>query len=216
MRRRVPLDLYVMPLSRYLAGEFDPPPPPPGETRYGRTRPADSPEEARRRVAAMWRHMSDTLGREVRWRDDGDVVFAASTDVRWLHGLRAVAAHGEYPRRIGPLRLGFRLPRDPRHHRGLRRIYDGAPTSYPHLMRHSDNRGFWLPIEFDDPMECGEPQWWKVGSAVRLSRELDAVAREVARPRVGRVRAQIERFLDLFRSAAATAVSARLPIVIEG
>ncbi len=212
----VPLDIYVMPLARYLAGEFEPPPAPEDDPRFERPRPDASPHEARGRVDAMWHHMGATLGREVAWRDEGEVALAECGEARLLHGLRALAAHHEYPPGWGPLRRAFRLAPDPRTSASLRKIYDGADTRFVHLMRHSDNRGFWFPLDYDTPQSCGEPDWWMVGSAVGLARELEQVAALL--PAVGRDpdRAALETALEQWRRVAQTSAATGLPIIIEG
>jgi hypothetical protein len=212
----VALEIYVMPLSRYLTRAFEPVPLLAGEERWERPREQVAPAEANARVVAIQHHMSASLAAPVAWIDEGEVAFAESMDVRVLHGLRSLAAADEYPRRLLFLRLAFRLLDDPRRHPSLRRVYEGEPTAYAHLMRHSDNRGFWIPAELAEPMECNEPQWWRIGSVFGLARELVEVNRLIAGLAVGDDRGLLQAGHDLLARAVATAAERRLPLIIEG
>jgi hypothetical protein len=210
------LEVYVMPLARYLVGDFEPAPLPEGEERYERPREDVSPEEAAVRVSAMQDAMSDSLGRPVRWVDEGDVEFAQCIDVRVLHGLRSLAAAHEYPRRFLFLRLAFRLLDDPRDHPSLRKIYDGENTAFAHLMRHSDNRGFWFPVDYGEPAESNEPQWWRIGSAQGLRRELEELGPLLAQLPDGPDRNVLEEGRVFFMRAAGASIERQLPMIIEG
>lgn len=210
------LEVYVMPLARYLVGDFEPAPLPEGEERYERPRESVTAQEAAERVQAMKRAMSENLGRAVDWVDEGDVEFARCIDVRVLHGLRSLAAAHEYPRRFLFLRLAFRLLDDPRDHPSLRKIYEGENTAYANLMRHSDNRGFWFPVDYAEPTESNEPQWWRIGSAHGLRRELDEIGPLLAALPEGPDRTTLEEGRVFFMQAAGTAIERQLPMIIEG
>lgn len=205
-----------MPLRRYLLAEFEPPPLPAGEERYERPRETVTPAEAAERVRAMQTHMSAELGTDVGWVDEGEVEFARCIDVRMLHGLRSLAASHEYPRRFLFLRLAFRLLDDPRDHPSLRKIYEGQNTAFAHLMRHSDNRGFWFPVDYPEPAESNEPQWWRIGSAHGLRRELDELGPLLAALPEGPDRTELEQSRAFFVEATSIAIERQLPLIIEG
>jgi hypothetical protein len=205
-----------MPLGRYLSGSFEAPPLPAGQERHERPRSVASTEEAGSRVAAMQEHMSNSLGIDVRWPDDGEVAFSACFSTRMLHALRSVAAHHEYPPRLFLVRRGFKLRSDPRDSPSLRKIYDGGRTRFSHLMRHPDNRGFWFPVDFPEPCECNESEWWRIGSCQGLARELEEVGNLVQSVASGHDRELLEKAHAFFAGAVATAVQRRLPLVIEG
>ena len=42
-------------------------------------------------------------------------------------------------------------------------------------MRHSDNRGFWLPVDYPEPAASSEVAWWRIGSTQGLGRELEGI-----------------------------------------
>lgn len=174
-------------------------------------------DRAASRVRAMQDHITQSVGIEVRWTDEGDVAFAKTTDMRVLHGLRSLAAWNEYPPRTLLLfRRPFRLLDDPRDHPSLRRIYSGDDTAFPHLMRHSDNRGFWFPADFPEPAECNEEQWWRIGSLPGLDRELARLGPMVAALPAGADRQYLEEGLAFLRKAVEAALGAGLPLIIEG
>lgn len=208
------LEVYVMPLSRYLTGDFEAAPLLEGEERFERPRENATPQEAQARVAAMQDYMTEKLGVEVRWDDSGPVVFAQSIDTRSLHGLRSLAAFHEYPRKFLFLKLAFRLLDDPREHPSLRKIYSGDDTAFSHLMRHSDNRGFWFPADYPDPAESNEQQWWRIGSVPGLVGELEQLT-PMMEELDAEDRAELERYQQFFLRAARTAVDRQLPMIIE-
>lgn len=163
-----------MPLADYLSGNFeainreDRP-------ERGREPGAVTADQALERVQQIQAALSERTGCDVTWQDEGEVAFARRFDARLLHALRSFAAHHEHPPRIRLLRRTFKVLDDPRDHKALRKIYEGAPTQYEHLMRHSDNRGFYVPCEFPEPSVSNEPQWWMIGSSPRLRLELERI-----------------------------------------
>ncbi len=202
--------VYVMPLTRYFTGAFERPRGVAADELS--TDPgSDPPADARDRVAAIMRSLGEAAGVEVAWDDAGEVELSELFDPFALHAVRSLAAHQEYPARLLFFRRGFRLLDDPRDHPGLRRIFDGDPTEFPHLMRHSDNKGFFVPAAFDEPVECHEPEWWKIGSVPGV---LDELARltphlEGADARLVEAHAGLRR---VFERAKATG----LPVIIDG
>jgi hypothetical protein len=166
----VALEIYVMPLQRYFRGAYE------------ALSPNDGPPQevcdeatARERVSTLQSDLSAASGCEVRWEDEGEVAMRRSIDARHLHALRSFAAHLEYPSRFLVFAQSFRVLDDPRDHKGLRKIYDGQPTTHEHLMRHSDDRGFYVPVDFPSPCTTSEAKWWKIGSTQRLHDELTRV-----------------------------------------
>jgi len=129
-------------------------------------------EEGRERVTAMQQALTAAVGAEVTWDDDNPSVSSFEYTPHDLHGLRSLAAHQEYPATFLFIRRAFRLLSDPRDHAGLRRIFGGAETSFPHMMRHSDNRGFFVPGDYEQPEFGSESEWWKVGANQRLLAEM--------------------------------------------
>jgi hypothetical protein len=212
------LELYVLPLASYLAGAFERPPTA-SDDEFVRDKPKATAVEARARVEAIMDSLGEAAGTPVRWQDSGEVAAAERFDPRGLHAVRAYAAHLELPQRRWLFLRSFVLPRDPREHPSLQRIYQGANTRYVHLMRHSDNKGFFAPPPFAAPVESCEAQWWKVGSAAGLVAELDELA---ARLQAGEgqvpvaVRPAIEGPLATLRRLAGLAVARDLPLVFDG
>ena len=195
------LDLLVTPLWRFFAGRYQGP----VEhlaTRIGNPKPDDPEAAARLRAGAI----VEGLGLRQSWSDEGDVALSVQYHYRALQALRAFAAAQEYP----PDRP-FALDGSPETHPSLEKIYhQNAPTRYPHLIDHSDNQGFYLPVDFDAPLPCREvvdgppdrdPLWfrlfmgaaqrfiaWKTGM-LKLLREERRRAKEEAR-RIAKLRRQ--------------------------
>lgn len=205
------LSVYVMPLVRYLALEFEPAPLPTGEEQQDPQHPGTSRQQAEERVKAIQESLTLTLGMEVRWKDEGDVVFSETTEGRILHALRSLAAWHEYPQQAE-----FVLLEDPRDHPSLKQIYRGDQTGYPHLMRHSDNRGFWFPVDYPEPAGCNEASWWLIGSSQGLCRELDGMTPLIEALPLGADREFLEKAHTFFVRAVAKANAHELPVIIEG
>src|SRR5690606_16291170 len=119
--------------------------------------------------------LSEATGVSQSWSDEGDIAYSRRMPRRNLHALRSYAAWHEYPPRPRFLFRTFKLLEDPRDAKSLRKIYQGESTRYPHLMRHSDDRGFFFPADFKEPDVSNEAKWWKIGSIPRLRGELDAL-----------------------------------------
>lgn len=157
------LDLLIMPLWRYLAGQFEGPVEQ-YATRIGNPKPSDSEIVARNRARHVREEVERRVGRVLSWSDEGEVALAVQYHYRSLQALRAFAAYQEYP-----LGQPFALDAAPEDHPSLARIYyQNAPTRFRHLIDHSDCAGFYLPSEFDPPVPCFEvvdeppdrPSWW--------------------------------------------------------
>jgi len=205
------LKVYVMPLARYFAGGFEPAPLPTGDELHESQPAGTSPQQAEERVKAIQDSMTQALGMAVRWTDAGDVAFRDTTERRLLHALRSLAAWHEYPQQAE-----FVLPEDPSGHPSLKLIYRGEQTGYPHLMRHSDNRGFWFPVDYPEPAGCNEAGWWLIGSSQGLSRELDRITPLIEALPPGAGRELLEKAHAFFVRAVVTANEHELPVIIEG
>jgi hypothetical protein len=205
----VPLNLYVMPLQLYFRGEFEPIISP-GSTAL----PPESCDEtsARERQERLASTVSDASSTDASWSDEGDIEFHQSLDPRNLHALRSFAAHQEYPPKLRLFGGRFRVLDDPRDHKSLRKIYDGARTQFEHLMRHSDDRGFYFPTEFASPCPAGETKWWMIGSAPRLREELARIESRFDADTPALVRETCSLLLE----AANTACERQLPLIWHG
>ena len=137
-------------------------------------------------------------------------MFTETAERRMLHALRSLAAWHEYPQQAK-----FVLPEDPRDHPSLKQIYRGEQTRYPHLMRHSDNRGFWFPVDYPEPAACNETGWWLIGSSQGLGRELGRIARLIKALPPGPDREYLEQAYAFFLRAVTSAKKHELPVIIE-
>jgi hypothetical protein len=188
------LDLYVMPLWRFKAGDFRTPsevalkirpklaspdgiapgPAPPGM--FARWR-------ARREVATIRRAVERANHTRVRWNDDGDVVYSSWS--RGMEALRAYAMWLDCRRQLpefGPA-PGGDYYRHPALSLGV------EPRSCPHVVEHDCFNGYYLPSEFPrithvEPYKMlGEwPTAQSVGSSVRLREELNLVQERLQVP----------------------------------
>ena len=206
MIQGMPLNVHVMPLVLYLAARIEP------AVFYADRKQlaSTSYQSTEERVKAIQESLTQTLGVEVRWPDEGGVAFTESTEQRVLHAIRSLAAWHEYP-----MDKEFALPEDPRDHRSLQKIYDGKQTRYPHLMRHSDNRGFWLPVDYPQPAVSSEAAWWRIGSSQGLGRELEGITPLIEALPAGADREYLEKAHAFFVRAVSTANEHVLPIIIE-
>jgi hypothetical protein len=188
------LDLYVMPLWRFKAGDFasrieaaigirpkivtaegvEERPAPVGG--FGRWR-------ARRQVSAIRRAVEALNGTPVRWKDDGGVVYSEQS--RGMEALRAYAkwldCRGQVPE-FAPA-PGGDYYQHPVMGLEIERV------SCPHLTGHDCYNGYYLPCDFErlarvEPYKIfGQwPATRPVGSSVRLLRELDYVQERLRVP----------------------------------
>ena len=203
----MPLNVYVMPLALYLAARIEP-----AVFYADRKQHASTSYQSAeaRRVKVIQESLTQTLGVEVRWPDEGGVAFTESTEQRMLHALRSLAAWHEYP-----IEKEFALLEDPRDHRSLQKVYDGEQTRYPHLMRQSDNRGFWLPVDYPEPVASSEAAWWRIGSSQGLGRELEGINPLIEALPPGDDRECLEKAHAFFFRAVSTANEHELPVIID-
>jgi hypothetical protein len=204
---RMPLNVYVMPLVLYLDAEIE------HTSLYakGEQHAGASHQQAEARVKAIRESLTQTLGVEVRWPDEGGVAFIESTERRMLHALRSLAAWHEYP-----IEKEFVLLEDPRDHLSMMKVYRGEQTRYPHLMRHSDNRGFWLPVDYPEPAASSEVAWWRIGSTQGLGRELEGITPLIEALPPGTDRECLEKTHAFFVRAVSTANERKLPVIMDG
>ncbi len=157
------LDIHVLPIWRFLSGDF--------ESvldkltdgnivRIGASKPDDEPKKAMARVKKLREAVSQNLGTSISWNEEGPVVETQQFDFNALQAIRAYAAYLEYPLPLDP-RTGQPSPfaivdNEPEEHPSLLLIYRGATTRYPHLIHHADNSGFYLPVEFPEPVSYVE------------------------------------------------------------
>ena len=213
------VNTYIMPLSRYFAGDF----PGAGE------RPRLPPDESQQLVAQICDVLGGSLSADIRWNDAGDVVLAEQFPFDHWQALRAYAADVTQP---AP---GFRFDASAQQqHPGLAAVWQGAASPYVHLIVHRDSAGYWFPADFAAPMvlpiypDQEESMQPIVGSADALLRELNDLG-----GRLGLTRDQGEDgWTDQFESndplepvkwgwvflhhCARLSVERRLPIIFEG
>lgn len=188
------LDLYVMPLWRFKAGDFRSP----IEVQLGirpRIATADGMDSvprppswiarwrAKREVAKLKRLVSRANSVPIDWKDEGDVVHSGQT-----YGMTPLKAYARW------LDCREQLPTfdPPSDH-----DYDKHPvfsiemegTSFPHLLYHDCYNGYYLPVVFSSVVEAEPylvyghwPATRSVGSSPRLRRELDRIQEELCVP----------------------------------
>jgi hypothetical protein len=171
-------DVLVMPLWRYLSGDFQT-----GTeafakatgVNYVRTAPKADADAA---AAQDWvrdfrRRLRSALGQDIRWRDDGETRFNDRMDFDQWHALRAFAADQSRPE------PGFRFDGDSHKHPGLAQIMQSGQTRFVSLICHCDHCGGYLPSDFETPFQYPlfenaphAPTW---GSSLGLLRELNVL-----------------------------------------
>lgn len=193
--------LLVMSMHRYFAG-----------VRPERDTPLHDEllVEGRARVGEIRKAIAAQVEIDVTWDDETTDIDSFDYAPHDLHAIRSLAAHEEYPTRTLWFRRSFRLLPDPRDHRGLRRIYAGANTDFPHMMRHSDDRGFFLPVPFERPVPSNEAAWWMIGSTAGLLQELERI-----RPLAEREGVELSACWDRLQAAVTCANRRTLPLILE-
>lgn len=159
----MPLNVLVMPLSRYYAGDFP-------AARPDNAMPLPDAQQVVNQICDM---LSGSLAAEVRWEDRGETVVADQLPLDHWHALRAYAADLTQP--VPDFRFGPEAHRHP----GLVAIWNGTPSPYVHLIVHQDHQGYYFPADFAAPMvlpiypNVEESMQPIVGSSHALLRELD-------------------------------------------
>jgi hypothetical protein len=143
-----------------------------------------------------------------------------------LYQLRQIAAYLEQDRDIAPL-LNAGPPSDGDPDPLLVAIWDGEqPTRFPHLINHQADGGYYLPVDFAEPIwleaeddqpaeekeEDDEP-FISFGSSVGLQRELAELAGLLQQAGVPS-QSPVARCLLVMRAAADQSVANELPIIV--
>jgi hypothetical protein len=144
-----------------------------------------------------------------------------------LYQLRQIAAYLEQDRDIAPL-LKAGPPSDGDPDPLLVAIWDGEqPTRFPHLINHQADGGYYLPVDFAEPIwleaedepaddeeeaEDDEP-FISFGSSVGLQRELAELAGLLQQANVP-AQSSVARCLQMMRTAADQSVANELPIIV--
>ena len=222
----MPLDVYVMPLWRYLAGDYE-------KARScfnadaGTRALSVSPAEARSFVAGLRYGFRGVSRNAMRWHDRGETVFAMPFDAQSWNALRAFAADQQYPVER------FNFGKESHRHPGLHEVLYGHGSAFEHTVKQHEAGGFYLPVDFARPMELtvrdDASSTILAGSSVALLRELNVLG-----PRVGLARdlgelepnevfavrpepLQYVKFGWAFmRHVARLSVKHRLPIILHG
>jgi hypothetical protein len=180
------VDLFVMPLWRFKAGDFSSPLErigmKPKIVTWGGVISQLKPSialarwRAKRDVAALKRTLTRELGVRVAWRDNGPVVY--SEQCRPLEALRTFAKWLDQRERLPTF---DDPPEDNFDKHPALSAKAESPLSFPQLVGHSCYTGYSLPCEFDRVVKA-EPytffHWTlhrSVGSTPRLVDELDRV-----------------------------------------
>jgi hypothetical protein len=141
-----------------------------------------------------------------------------------LYQLRQIAAYLEQGRDIAPL-LKANPPADGEPDPLLVAIWDGdQPTRFPHLINHQADGGYYLPVEFAEPIwleaeddqapdEEGEEPFISFGSSVGLQRELGELADMLQQAGVS-AQSGAFRCLRALREAADQSLANDLPIIV--
>ena len=194
------LDLFVMPLWRYLAGRFEGPVEAilGAANRIGNPKPDDSEHQARSRIDGLRKGLEKQLGKPLDWYDEGTVALSLQYTYPALQALRAFAAYQDHPfprdpgtGRALPFEVNASSPED---HPSLLCLYNlDAPTRYPHLIDHSDNSGFYVPCDFTSPLRCLEFLDVEVEGEGTTAEEVQEIENSIRE-------AQGEEMAELFRS----------------
>jgi len=188
------LDIYVMPIWRFKVGDFNSPIQtnlgirPKIVTAEGINEPAVKSGwvarwRARRQVAAIRKAVESTNGVPAKWKDDGQVVYAEQS--RGMEPLRAYALWLDLLDRLPE----FKPPPGGDYYKHpVWQLSHERPLSCPHLVEHDCYCGYFLPCDFEKPVqvEAYRIQSWSfsrsVSSALRVRKELAFVAEHLSVP----------------------------------
>jgi len=144
-----------------------------------------------------------------------------------LYQLRQIAAYLEQDRDIAPL-LKSGPPSDGDPDPLLVSIWDGEqPTRFPHLINHQADGGYYLPVDFAEPIwleaeeepaeeeedEEDDDHFISFGSSVGLQRELAELDCMLRQAGVAS-QSSVVRCLQVLRTAADQSVANELPIIV--
>lgn len=188
------LDIYVMPLWRFKAGDFGSP----IEAATG-IRPkivtadgiAERPTSvgwldrwrAKRQVATIRKAVEAVNQARVRWDDEGGVMYSDQSS-----GMEALRAYAKWLDCKGQM-PEFSPPPEGDYYKHPVMELEVERLSCPHLVGHDCYNGYYLPCEFERLAEVEPymifghwPATRSVGSSVRLLRELGAVQDQLRVP----------------------------------
>ncbi len=139
-----------------------------------------------------------------------------------LYNLRRFAAHLERGNDVSALNANDEDEIDPL----LADIWEGAePTKFTHLINHQGEGGYYLPVDFDEPIwlsyegeESDEEDWEEeevvsFGSSVALARELNELEPMLAKVSGADAESALKA-LRTFREAAAKSIEFKLPLIL--
>jgi hypothetical protein len=187
------LDVYVMPIWKFKAGDFTSPlaklglspvqvGPEGSVVRDGRDRPGWWTRwKARRETARLGREMKDKLGRAVRWNDVGDVVYSSQSG-----GFQSLRAYAKWLDCRDQLPSFDPPPQGNYYNHPALAMKLRKPLTFPQLVGHSCFTGYFLPVEIDRVVYVEPFRSWghvvlhrSVGSSHRLLAELQVLAGEL-------------------------------------
>ena len=222
------LDIHVMPLWKFWAGEYTTATERFAESigtpmsRIGLPKALYGEGEARRlaKGVRLWIEQQTDAGQA--WEDDGEIAFSEQFQFEAIHAVRAYAAHIESSQE--PFALTADYHRSP----AVRRVLAGVPTSFPHLIHHEDNQGFYVPVELERPLKLmGQPP--TIGSSVQLMIELATLQRglggfpDFAARQQGEQDSEahsglawVKHGISFLYHACWISVQSRLPIIFDG
>lgn len=235
------VNLYVMPLWRFFAGDYDPPLArlgipfkrlsPTGQVFDPPKAGAATPAQValgQRKAANIAAKVRETNKADIAWDDRGDVVYNSQAGGS-RDGLLAYVTWLDYGDRLPRFELSAdgRYDRHPvwRHHQNLHR-----PATFPHLAQHSLFCGYFLPCDFERPVIAHmikhppfPPIPVHAASTVRLAAELEAINDLLQVPDpldhqrfADHPYALIFSAFDQLRATARLSLQHRLPIIYEG
>jgi hypothetical protein len=142
-----------------------------------------------------------------------------------LYQLRQIAAYLEQGRDVAAL-LKAGPPSDGDPDPLLVAIWDGEqPTRFPHLINHQADGGYYLPVDFAEPIwleaeeeptedeDEDDDHFISFGSSVGLQRELAELDTMLQQARVPS-QSSVVRCLQVLRTAADQSVANELPIIV--
>jgi len=151
------LDIYIMPLHKFFSGDYTSPRSKKNGINYITKRNEKgqaSTEDAEYSVTALQEGFKQRLLLDYTWHDEG-VTIAEPFDYDAYNGLRAFAAHQDYPKKKGLLRktpIDFDPSENFAMHPGIKKIWKGADSQFQHTAQHAIHQGFWIPIDFKHPV----------------------------------------------------------------
>lgn len=149
------LDIFVMPMWKYLAGDFSSPlskvlgieP-----TRIGTPKPDEPPPQAKEQVERFQRELSRLSGAPAVWGDHGFAEVSVQFRTPSFLSIQEFAAFQDAP--VGTV---YSVSEEnPVVHKSLLRVQRGATTRFPHLIFHELNQGFYVPCDLPQPIPFPE------------------------------------------------------------